>query len=216
MPPRPSARPLESGLRLALAILVLLPLAGRFGGAVVKPLLPVFAWEIGRAEPELRVLQLSIGRNGADTVIRVDAGPAPVVVLAGRLLPLAPHSRFNVMTPLGHMLQPLILCLAILVAWPGRRPMRYLLRTLLGIPLLALLPLLDLPLVLAAELHASLLDLAAPGTFSPLITWKDLLEGGGRLVLGGAGAAAVVAAVEAMAPAAPVSSKTVLRNSPHA
>jgi hypothetical protein len=190
-------------LRLALALVLLLSIAGRFGSALVTPLLPAFTWEICQIEPELRVLRLAIGRAGADTVLRVDAGPAVVVAVAGRLLPLAPQSRFTVSTPFGHVLQPLIVCLAILVAWPAGRPMRYLLRTLFGIPLLALLPLLDVPLVLAAELHGSLLDLAAPGAFSPLIAWKAFLEGGGRLVLGGAVAAMVVIVAEALAPASP-------------
>ncbi len=204
MAPRPTPRPLESGLRLALALVLLLLVSGRFGSALVTPLLPAFAWEIGLVQPEVRILHLAIGRNGADTVIRVDAAPAVVVVVAGRLLPLAPQSRFHASTPLGHVLQPLIICLAILAAWPAGRPMHYLLRTIFGIPLLALLPLLDVPLVLAAELQASLLDLAAPGAFSPLIAWKDFLEGGGRLVLGGTAAAIAVAPAEAMAPALPL------------
>lgn len=176
-------RPLETGLRLAAAILVLAAIAWRFGDALTSPLLPLFAWEIETVVPQFRILAIGMGSGGPDTVLGVEAGPAPVVMIAGKLLPLAPQSRFQATTLAGHVLQPLVLLLAIVIAWPTRRRARYALRLTAALPLLVLLPLIDVPLVLAAELEATLIELGRPGTFSALDTWKTFLEGGGRLAL---------------------------------
>jgi hypothetical protein len=176
-------RPLDAGLRIAAAVVVLTAVAWRFGDALIEPVLPLFGRAIETAVPQLRILAVGIGHGGADTVISVEAGPAPVVMIAGKLLPLAPQSRFATSTPAGHVLQPLVLLLAILIAWPTSDRRRYLLRLALALPLLVVLPMVDVPLVLAAELEAALLDLARPGAFSALDAWRSFLEGGGRLAL---------------------------------
>lgn len=191
------ARPLETGLRLAIAILVLAALAWRFGSALASPLLPLFAWEIETVAPQFRILAIGMGSGGADTVISVEAGPAPAVVVAGRLLPLAPQSRFEATTLAGHVLQPLVLLLAVVLAWPARRWPRYALRLAAALPLLLLLPMLDVPLVLAAELEATLIELSRSGSFSALEAWKTFLEGGGRLALPIVAAGACVALTDA-------------------
>jgi hypothetical protein len=177
------SRPLEAGLRVAVAVVVLATLAWQFGKPVIERMLPLLAWEIEAVVPQFRVLSASIGSGGPESVVTIQAGPAPVVMIADKLLPLAPHSRFETSTPAGHVLQPLVLLLAILIAWPTRDRKRYLLRLALALPLLVLLPMLDVPLVLAAELEAALIDLGRPGMFSALDAWKSFLEGGGRLAL---------------------------------
>lgn len=176
-------KPLEAGLRLAIAVLVLAMIAWRFGNALTSPLLPLFAWEIETLVPQFHIRGIDIGSGGADTVIRVEAGPVPVVMIAGKLLPLAPQSRFQASTLAGHVLQPVVLLLAIVVAWPARRWPRFALRLALAMPLLLLLPMLDVPLVLAAELEATLIELGRSGTLTVLDVWRNFLEGGGRLLL---------------------------------
>lgn len=178
-------------------MVVLATLAWQFGKPITERMLPLLAWEIEAVVPQFRVLSASIGSGGPESVVTVQAGPAPVVMIAGKLLPLAPHSRFETSTPSGHVLQPLVLLLAILIAWPTHDRMRYLLRLALALPLLVLLPMLDVPLVLAAELEAALIDLGRPGTFSALDAWKAFLEGGGRLALPIFAASAGIALAEA-------------------
>lgn len=189
MPPRP----IETSLRLLAAIVVLLLLARGFGNDIVTHLLPLLGREIEIVVPQLRVLTIDLKQSGADSVVGLSAGPAPVVLVADQLLPLAPQTRFHVSTLAGHVLQPAVLFLAALIAWPSPSRRRYFLRLLAGLALLAPLIMIDVPFVLAAELHASLLDIAAPGTSSILLAWKDFLEAGGRVAL------AIVAAAGALA-----------------
>jgi hypothetical protein len=186
-------RPLETGLRLAAAILVLAAIAWRFGDVLTSQMLPLFAREIETVVPQFRILAIGMGSGGSDTVLGVEAGPAPVVMIAGKLLPLAPQSRFQATTLAGHVLQPVVLLLAILMAWPQSQRWRYAMRLAIGLPLLLLLPMLDVPLVLAAELEATLIELGRPGAFSALDAWKDFLEGGGRLAVPIVAAGACVA-----------------------
>jgi hypothetical protein len=62
--------------------------------------------------------------------------------------------------------------------------------------MLLALSMFDVPFVLASELYASLLELAAPDSFSLLVAWKEFLEGGGRLALAILAAYAVIALAE--------------------
>lgn len=189
MPPRP----IETSFRLLAALAVLLLLAGGFGNDIATPLLPLFGHEIEIVVPQLRVLAIELNRTGADSVVVVHVGPAPVVLVADQLLPLAPQTRFHVSTLAGHVLQPAALFLAALIAWPSPSRRRHFLRLLAGLALLAPLIMIDVPFVLAAELHASLLDIAAPGTTSILLAWKEFLEAGGRVALAILTAAGVLA-----------------------
>lgn len=168
---------------MAFAILVFAAIAWRFGAALTSQLLPLFAWEIESVAPQFRILTMSLGTSGADTVVRAEAAPAAAVMVAGKLLPLASQSRFQSSTLAGHVLQPLVLMLAILITWPKSQWWRYATRLAIALPLFVLLPLLDVPLVLAAELEATLIEIAKPGMSSALGTWRAFMEGGGRLAM---------------------------------
>lgn len=177
------SRPLETALVLTATITILILIAARFGDSITSILLPAFKSEIELLVPQVRINALSVGKAGADSVIRLDASPAPVVVVAGRLLPLAPQTRFRISTLTGHVSQAGILFIAVLIAWPATSPGTRLARLALGVPLLPLLSLIDVPMVLASELNQTLRELAAESSLAPLDAWKQFLEGGGRLAL---------------------------------
>ncbi|HTY03050.1 MAG TPA: hypothetical protein VMC81_04895 [Rhodocyclaceae bacterium] len=170
---------------------ILIP-AWFFGDAIVSESLPLLREELQLLVPELEVLDVAVTQAGADSVISVEAAPTAVVVVAGQLLPIARQSRYRVSTLAGHVLQPIILAVAIVAAWPGRRLRQIVLGFVVLVPFVFVAMSLDVPVVLAAELHSMLLDLVAPDSFSILIAWKDALEGGGRFVLAMAAAAAAV------------------------
>jgi hypothetical protein len=177
------ARPLETALRLAAAITIMVLIAARFGDVIAATLLPIIRSEIEVLVPEVRIEAIAIGKAGADSVIRLEAGPAAVVMVAGKLLPLAPQTRFWISTPTGHVFQTWILLIAVLTAWPATSSGTRLARLALGVPVLSLLFLIDVPMVLASELNQTLRELAAESSLAPLDTWKQFLEGGGRLAL---------------------------------
>jgi hypothetical protein len=174
---------LDTGLRFLLASVLLLALAQVFGQDIVATMLPVFRWELGRLDDHYRILFLGLASQGADSVVRLDVTLARPVVVGARVIFPDPRGIATVTTLVGHLLQPAIVLLAVLTAWPVRRLAEYPARFCCGIPLLAGVLMIDVPFVLLAEIWAMFVDRHTPGGFSPLIAWSGFLQSGGRLAL---------------------------------
>lgn len=186
-------KPLELALRLLLAGIPLVWLAHRFGREATEALLPAIGHALAWLDNHYRILALAVDSQGADTVIRLRVTLARPLVVGGRVILSDARGWAEVTTPVGHLLQPLLILAGILLAWPARRRREWPARLLLAAPVAALLVLLNTPFTLWAhlwDLHAHRYE---PGRFSPLLAWVRLLDGGGRLLLGMLGAAAVVA-----------------------
>jgi len=183
----------KAAFRFVLALLVLLALNHAYAKLLTEALLPVFRWEIAQLDDNYRVLDLTLSQQGADTVVRLEAGLERIMIVGGQVLQPDPRARANVSTLAGHITQPAILALALILAWPARSAMEYPMRVLIAVAGIALVILADVPFVLWAELwdiHVAALE---PDRFSPLLLWRDFLQGGGRFVLGlGVGVLAVV------------------------
>jgi hypothetical protein len=106
------------------------------------------------------------------------------VIVGGRALMPDPRARANVSTLAGHATQPAMLCLALILAWPARRAIEYPLRALIAFGGLAFVILIDVPFVLWGELWNLHVSAFEPDRFSPLLIWRNFLQGGGRFVLG--------------------------------
>jgi hypothetical protein len=183
----------HSLLRLLLGASVLLPLGVVFGAAFVESCLPAYRLVFRQVADEFRLQSLTLDREGADRVVRARVTLRPVLVIDGKVHYPDPRGTANASTLIAHGLQAPILAALIALAWPARRRMEALWRLLLLAPLVALLVLSDLPCVLAAELWEIVIGHLSPHTLSPLVIWKNFLQGGGRLALGlVAGAMAIV------------------------
>lgn len=174
---------LDTGLRFLLACVLLLTLAQVFSDDFVAALLPVFRWELGFLDDHYRILFLGLTSQGADSVVRLDVTLARPVIAGARVIVPDPRGIATVTTLAGHVLQPAILMLAGLAAWPVRQLHEYLARVVTGAVMLTLLLLVDVPFVLLAEIWSMFVDTHAPGRYSPLIAWSAFLQSGGRLVL---------------------------------
>lgn len=174
----------EIALRFVLALVALLAAAHFYGSHLVQAALPVFRSEIGWLDRNYRVLDLSLVREGADRVVALDVGLAGFIVLGGQALYPDPRAQARVTTLAGHVLTPAILSFALVASWRVRRKREYLLRCAIALPLACAVMLLDVPFVLLGEawnIHVAALE---PERFSPLLLWKEFLQGGGRFVLG--------------------------------
>lgn len=196
-PMRP--RPFEAGWRLLAACALLLAASHAWGQALIECLLPLFRLEIGWLEDRYRILGLRLAVQGSDSVIRLDVSQQRIMVIGGHVIYPDPRGFAHVTTLSGHVLQPAILGLGLLVAWPPLAPTRlareYALRLGLGLTMIGVVLALDVPFVLLGELWAIAHERLAPGSFSPLLLWVEFLQGGGRLALGLlAGAAGIAAA----------------------
>ena len=172
-------------IRFVLALGVLLALSHVYGKFLTAALLPVFRWEITQLDDTYAVLDLTLGQQGADSVVRLEVGLARLLLIGDRVLYPDPLARADVSTLAGHIAQPALLCIALILAWPTRRAtIEYPTRILIAGIGIAAVVLIDVPFVLWAEvwdIHVTALE---PDRFSLLLLWRDFLQGGGRFVLG--------------------------------
>jgi len=186
-------RPLELAPRLLLACALLLWAAHAWGRTLVDLLLPALRAAFLSLDDHYRILQLNTGSAGADSVIRLRVNLAQPMVVGGRVVVPHPLGAAEVTTAIGYVMQPLIIGLTLVLAWPWRTRAELAVRLVMAGALLVLALWLDTPFVLWANLwdmHARALE---PERFSPLLAWAQWLQGGGRLLLGGvAGTLAII------------------------
>jgi hypothetical protein len=192
-----SAALLSGGLLLALLL--------SRGDAVVQATLPAVRWGVVQLVPELGVKALAPDQEGADQVLRLSVTLEHHVVLGGRVLSPDPRGLANASTPrLQGLLGPLLALWVVLTLLPVRGALglsfrRRLLALVLVLLPAALLAVADPALVLAGSVWRLLVDAAAPGSFSTLLSVTQLLQGGGRFALG-LGAAALALALAGALP----------------
>lgn len=183
-------------LRLVLVLvpvyLGLLLLSLKFGSRYLELLLPLYRWELAQLAPDYAVRSLDLARLHGEEVVALTVRVARYLVVEGRVLP--PGGDINASTLAGNALQHPIVIFSLLLSWPrialARRPVLI----LLGLPLLLLVELVDVPLVLLGSIRDLLLANLAPGTYSLLVGWMNFLNGGGRLALSLAAALIAIAA----------------------
>ena len=199
-------------LRLFLAAAVLLPLAVVYGEALVSSWLTVYRTVFAWVADDFKLLNLTIDHEGADRVLRAQIMWQHIVIIGGKVIYPDLRDTANASTLLAHALQAPLAAMLAALAWPSRardvgslgspprsqsaRPwLEWAARGIALLPLLAILVLIDMPVVLAGELWDMVLDALDPGATSPLVIWKQFMQGGGRYALGlAAGVLAVLAA----------------------
>jgi hypothetical protein len=178
---------------LAAAALVLVPMVVFFR-AMGHALLPLWQWGFEWLAPEFKLHQMQMGATGHDL---------HVVVSLARALPIGdivvlPAGRADASTGIAFSLLGPALVLLICCAWPARRGWEKPLRLLLAAPAVLLLTALDAPAALASVLWQLLLDSQGQhaGAATPtvaVVAWAHFLAGGGRVLMAGLAAAAIVA-----------------------
>lgn len=189
-------RPLRDfSLRLIIIAAILLTLGRVYGSAVVTPMLPAMAWVIEAVDDRFRVEQMRIANRKADTFIELRATPVRIFMLGNRVLMPDAKLFFEPAILIGSVLQPVILFLAIILAWPGARLRTLGLRFLLSVPVIALLLVVNVPLGFVGvmlDFREYFLDIPV----APLVYWNDFLQTGGPLALAIAAAILVGAAAD--------------------
>ncbi len=197
--------PVHVLLRLTLAAAVLLPLAVLYGEVLVSSWLSAYRVVFSWVADDFKLLTLYIDHEGADRVLRARVMWRHIVFIGGKVIYPDPRGTANASTLLAHALQGPLVAVLVAIAWPiwapsaNDKPMRpwleWVARAVVLPPLLAVLVLIDMPVVLAGELWGMALDALEPGAISALVIWKQFMQGGGRYALGlTAGVLAVLAA----------------------
>lgn len=176
--------PIKFSLRYIAFCLLMMLVLPYFGEPLIKPLLPLYKWEIGKVADEFRIISFNLENRDLERVIRMKVTLTKPIRIAGHSLMPDARGVAEASTSLSHIWQMAVLCFAMIFAWPTKLFRTYFVRLAIAIPWLVAFSMLDTPLALLAAIWDLILINIAPGNFSPLITWNSLLEGGGRLALG--------------------------------
>lgn len=195
-------------LRLIVLITVLLALGRIYGTAIVTPMLPALSRIIEAVDDRLQVDYAFIVNRSADTVIQLKVTPIRMLFLGDRMLMPDAQLHFDPTTLLGSVLQPVILLLAIVLAWPAARFRVIPARLLIAMPMIVLLLVVNVPLGFVGVMQ-DFRDYLPVAPVTPLVYWNDFLQTGGPLALAIAAAILVVSAADRwLVPAVMTESKT--------
>ena len=181
-------------LRVVVASVALLWAAHRHSREVVAFLMPALSHALAFVADDFRVIRVAFVEERGNAAIAALVTLEHTLVLGGRAIVPNASSVMVVTTTLGTVLQPALVALVIVLAWPAKW-FEALLRMVFVAPLIGLVILADTPFSMAAWLWEIQLRTYEPGRASPLVWWNIFLNGGGRLGLGLlAGASSVVLA----------------------
>ncbi|MFN0315897.1 MAG: hypothetical protein ACKVQA_12775 [Burkholderiales bacterium] len=186
-------------LRLVFFAAILLALGRVFAIPLVTPLLPAFGWLIEAYDNRFRVDSLSIATRKAGTMIESKIRSVGVIIV-DRQRALYPDAKL-VFTPsalVGSVLQPIILLLSIVLAWPLASGWALTLRLLLSAPMILFLLGINFPLGLIGAM-LDFREILPSAPIHPMVYWNDFLQTGGPLALAAAGGVLVVSSADAMA-----------------
>jgi hypothetical protein len=183
-------------MRPLLIVAVLAFIAVREAEPLTEALLPLFKSELALLEDTFRIDRLSVEREGADQVVRVEAELARPIRLNGQTLRPDPRNRATASTLTGNVLLPCVLLIAVALVWPVESRRQLAIRLLILVPALLLLLVLDAPFILWAALLGPIAEAVDLHRSSPLFMWRSFLLGGGAFALALALGACVGSATE--------------------
>jgi hypothetical protein len=185
--------------RVALATVVVLGAAHLYARDAVKLMLPVLSPALAFVADDFKIVRFELVEERKNASLGALAVLERSLFLGGQAIVPDGTQVMMVGTTVGTVMQPLLVALVLVLAWPARWREMALRLAIVGL-LLALVVLVDTPFSLAAWLWDAQIKLHEPGRASPLVWWNTFLNGGGRLALGLVAAAlAIVLAQRATA-----------------
>ena len=182
-------------IRPVILIAILLTLGRVYGTTIVTPMLPALTWVIEAVDVHLQVDHAFIVNRSADTVIQLKVTPIRMLFIGDRTLMPDAQLHFDPTTLIGSVLQPVILLLAIILAWPVTRLLALPARLLLAVPMMALLLVVNVPLGFVGTMQ-DFREYVPEAPVSLMVYWNDFLQTGGPLALAIATSILVVSAAD--------------------
>lgn len=179
-------------VRFAFASALLGCLANAYQAPLVSRVVPLFQTWFQLFDDTFKTVDLGVVKVMGEDVIRRTATAAHIHVVGGTVVWTGRESSMQNEVGAGLVLQPLVLGLALVFAWPWKRWGELGLRVMLACPLLAAVILFDAPaLIYGIEWYGEL-QLLDPNHFSPLVQWGDIMNSGGRFALTAVAAAIAI------------------------
>jgi hypothetical protein len=186
-------------LRVLLAGALLIGAGRALQSTLIRPLLPAFGETVVLLAPEFTIQSLELVPD-RPAVVRLRANLLQPVQFAGHTvfpfgwLGMVPQGGYQVALSLTGLLQYPTVVLLIVLAWPADAR-TFAIRLLPGVAMAAAVLLTEAPVTMVAELWGAVRDQADPA--APcywMIASRFLMGGGGLLIAGLLGAAAIILA----------------------
>ncbi|MFQ6334556.1 hypothetical protein [Methylophilus sp. 3sh_L] len=155
-----------------------------FFGPCIQALLPLFKGLLTLIDSHFEVISAQVVQVGDAQVIDFEVRLAKAFWLGKHFIAVDPSGVAHASTTLMHLWQSLAVCLALILSWPGIRMHKRLLALAYGLLGTLLVWCIDVPFVLLAALWQMIYAHYAIPDFSMLTDWQQVLENGGRLILG--------------------------------
>lgn len=191
------------GLRVVCMALAFAMVLAPFQGDLARLALPCFNGWLHLADKTFRTESLDVQEIHGEPHFVREASPAVAQVVGSHVIAADPQTRIITRIAAGILVQPFVILVAVLLAWPARYWRQRLARVALAMPLCAVIALLDIPLALYAFAWNEILKALNPSGFSPLVQWADFMNSGGRLGLSLAGAVLVILLTQRRDPVRP-------------
>lgn len=179
--------PADRWLRALLRFLVVAVLATGLSLAcqdrIVDGLLPLFRAWLDLVDDTYRTIDLSLVNTHGESMLRRLVTPAHLQLVGGAMVYPDPARQFLEQAATGIVLQPLILAIALLVAWPWSSVRELFFRYFVAPLPMTCVMLLDVPMMLYGFAWFDQLKAVNSDRFSLLVCWADAMNAGGRFGL---------------------------------
>jgi hypothetical protein len=173
------------------ALLLLSALASAAQPVLLAQLIPLWRVAIEALEPDFRVVDMRATATGIEPLIELVVTPARIIIIGTRAIVPEGSEQAAASMSRGAVWLLLTVFLVTLAAWPIVRPAReWPMRLALGLPLLSLLLLVDVPVTLLGPLRSLITGMASEQA-DAWVVGARFLRGGGRYLVAIAGAALI-------------------------
>jgi hypothetical protein len=187
-------------LRFVSAAVVMTCVASVYQDRIVNSLLPLFRTWLDFIDDTYRTVDLSVVTARGESVVRRLVTAGHIHIVAGAMVYPDSSRLLSSEAATGIVLQPLILAIALLIAWPWQRARELALRFAAAALLMPAVMLLDVPMMLYGFAWFDEIKELDPNRFSLVVTWADAMNAGGRFALTVAAVVLSVAAGSAISP----------------
>lgn len=172
-------------LRFLCIGLVLLFITHQYAKELVRLFLPLYQWAVPLLESRFQILFLGITQRDGESFLQLDILLAQAFFIGAEYFEPVSPVHHTVSMHLGFVLQPMVIMLTVMLAWPVSAIRDYFLRLLVGFPLLLLVMLLDIPMQFYYLLWDGMQRSASPdyALVGFWLYWFNFLNGGGLLAL---------------------------------
>jgi len=164
---------------------VLTILTYQLGDTIINAMIPMYQWAIKFLDYRFDATVLSISKIQGENFLKLDVMLSQPFWLGAQQIELNQPIYNSAGMPLGNVLQPLVIIITIISAWPLRQAITFIYRLLVSIPLILLIMMLDMPLQLINSSWQGFektlqLNIATTDWFG---FCSDFLNGGGLMAL---------------------------------